>query len=231
MCMLVYNITSVVSDSTESVWVSVCVQLLSRVWLFATPWTVDHQAPLSMGFPRQEYWSGLPFPSPGDLPDPGFKPTSPALAGGFFTTEPPRSQVLITQSPGVTQGYGLPHTPTYCCAFYKIGQMYSNIYSSLWYLTEYFQCPKNPAFHLLIPSPTPAPGNINSSVSIVLPFTECHTIEHTVCTISNCLLYLSHTHLCFFHVFSSLDSSFICVCVYLCVCAQSCPTLCDPHGF
>ena len=51
---------------------------------FATPWTVMHQAPLSMGFPRQEYWSGLPFPSPGDLPDPGIKPTSPALAGGFF---------------------------------------------------------------------------------------------------------------------------------------------------
>ena len=42
-----------------------------------------------MGFPRQEYWSGLPFPSPGDLPDPGVEPTAPALAGGFFTTEPP----------------------------------------------------------------------------------------------------------------------------------------------
>ena len=50
-----------------------------------------HQAPLSMGFPRQEYWSGLPFPTPGDLPDPGIEsasPASPALAGGFFTTEP-----------------------------------------------------------------------------------------------------------------------------------------------
>ena len=56
---------------------------------FATPWTVTHQAPLSMGFPDQEYWSGLPFPSPGDLPDPGMEPTSPALTGGFFTTEPP----------------------------------------------------------------------------------------------------------------------------------------------
>ena len=48
-----------------------CVYVLSRVWLFATPWTVAHQAPLSMGFSRQEYWSGLPFPSPGDLPNPG----------------------------------------------------------------------------------------------------------------------------------------------------------------
>ena len=54
-----------------------------------TPWTVACQSPLSMGFPRQEYWSGLLFPSPGDLPDPGIKPMAPAspvLAGGFFTT-------------------------------------------------------------------------------------------------------------------------------------------------
>ena len=55
---------------------------------FATPWTVACQAALSMGFPRQEYRSGLPFPSLGDLPDPGIEPVSPALAGGFFTTEP-----------------------------------------------------------------------------------------------------------------------------------------------
>ena len=48
-----------------------------------------HQDPLSMGFPRQEYWSGLPFPSPGDLPNPGIEPESPALSGGFFTPEPP----------------------------------------------------------------------------------------------------------------------------------------------
>ena len=54
-----------------------------------TPWTVVCQAPLSTGLPRQEYWSGLPFPSPGDLPDPGIKPVSPELAGGCFTTEPP----------------------------------------------------------------------------------------------------------------------------------------------
>ena len=53
------------------------MKLLSRVWLFATPWTVAHQAPPSMKFSRQEYWSGLPFPSPGDLPDPGIEPRSP----------------------------------------------------------------------------------------------------------------------------------------------------------
>ena len=69
--------------------VFVHAQLLSCVWLSATPWTVAHQAPLSMGFSRQEYWSGFPFPFPGDLPDPGIKPTSSALSGGFFTTVPP----------------------------------------------------------------------------------------------------------------------------------------------
>ena len=53
-----------------------------------TPWSVAPEAPLSMGFPRQEYWSGLSFPSPGDLPNPETEPTSPVLAGGFFTTEP-----------------------------------------------------------------------------------------------------------------------------------------------
>ena len=55
----------------------------------ATAWPVVRKAPLSMGFPRQEYWGGSPFPPPGDLPDPGIKPVSPTLAGGFFTTEPP----------------------------------------------------------------------------------------------------------------------------------------------
>ena len=61
----------------------------SHVWIFATPWTVARQAPLSMGFSRQVYWNGLPCPPPRDLPDPGIKPASlmsPAMAGGFFTT-------------------------------------------------------------------------------------------------------------------------------------------------
>ena len=61
----------------------------SCVQLFATLRTVARQASLSMGFSRQEYWSGLPFPSPGDLPNQGIESRSPALAGGFFTTEPP----------------------------------------------------------------------------------------------------------------------------------------------
>ena len=62
--------------------------MLSHVPLFAIPWTVDCQVPLSIEFSRQEYWSVLPFPTPGDLPDPGIEPTSPELAGGFFTTAP-----------------------------------------------------------------------------------------------------------------------------------------------
>ena len=68
------------------------LSLFSYVQLFATLWTVAHQAPLSIGFPRQEYWSGLPFHPPRDLPDPGIETmsfVSPALAGGFFTMEAP----------------------------------------------------------------------------------------------------------------------------------------------
>ena len=61
----------------------VCAQWLCHVQLLATPWTVAPEAPLSMGFSRQEYWGGLPRPPPGDLLDPGIKPTSLASAGGF----------------------------------------------------------------------------------------------------------------------------------------------------
>ena len=64
------------------------VKQLAHSHSFTIPWTVACQAPLFMGFARQEYWTGVPFLSPGDLPDPGIKPGSPALAGSFFTTEP-----------------------------------------------------------------------------------------------------------------------------------------------
>ena len=70
---------------------------LSPVWFFATPWTVARQAPLSMGFSRQEYWNGLLFPPAGDFPNPGLNPTSPALAGRFSTAElPGKPQELET---------------------------------------------------------------------------------------------------------------------------------------
>ena len=65
------------------------VKSLSRVRLFATTWTVAHQAPPSMGFSGQEYWSGLSFPSAGNLPDPGIEPRSPALQADALTSEPP----------------------------------------------------------------------------------------------------------------------------------------------
>ena len=69
------------------------VKSLSPVRLFATPWTVAYQAPWSMGFSRQECWSGLPFLSPGDLPDPGIKPESPALQADALPSEPPDGKV------------------------------------------------------------------------------------------------------------------------------------------
>ena len=69
-------------------------QSLSRVRLLAAPWTVAHQAPLSLGFSRQKYWSGLPFPSPGDLPDPGIEPGSPALQAGSLPSEPPKKPMF-----------------------------------------------------------------------------------------------------------------------------------------
>ena len=65
------------------------VKSLSHVRLSVTVWTVAHQAPQSMGFSRQEYWSGLPFLSPGDLPDPGIKPRPPSLQADALTSEPP----------------------------------------------------------------------------------------------------------------------------------------------
>ena len=71
---------------------------LSRARLFVTPWTVVYKVPLSMEFSRQEYWSGLPYPSPGDLPDPGIEPGSPALGGGFFINETPGKPCLTSKA-------------------------------------------------------------------------------------------------------------------------------------
>ena len=81
------------------------VQSVSHVQLFANPWTVAYQAPLSMGFSREEYWSGLPFPSPGDLPNPGIKPGSPTLWADAFPSEPPGK----TPKPYVNLNYLLGH--------------------------------------------------------------------------------------------------------------------------
>ena len=81
--------------------------MLSRVRLFVTPWTVAYQASQSMEFSREEYWSGLPFPSPGDLPDPEIKPGSPTLQADALTSAPPGKPILsiglIQISPIVTK--------------------------------------------------------------------------------------------------------------------------------
>ena len=81
--------------------VKVKVKSLSHVWLFVTPWTITYQAPLSMGFSRQKYWSGLPFPSPGHLPNAGIEPRSPAFQADALTSEPsgkPWSNAQILQA-------------------------------------------------------------------------------------------------------------------------------------
>ena len=78
------------------------MKLLSRVQLFVTPWIVAHQAPLSMGFSRPEYWSGLPFPSPGDLPNPGIEPRSPASAH-THTGDPLLSGPIFSAFPSWTR--------------------------------------------------------------------------------------------------------------------------------
>ena len=84
---------------------------LSRVRFSATPGAAARQAPLFMGFPRQDYRSGLPFPSPEGLPDPGIEPPSPALAGGFFTTAPPGKPALEIQRQKCTEKEGVKIKP------------------------------------------------------------------------------------------------------------------------
>ena len=101
---------------TPTFWVSKHkVKSLSCVRLFAIPWTVVYQASLSMGFSRQEYWSGLPFPSPGDLPDPGIKPRFSCIAGRCFTLWATR-EALKAQSK--TFIHGLYHLPPYIILMY-----------------------------------------------------------------------------------------------------------------
>ena len=108
----------------ELIYVYVYVGVLSRfshTRLFATPWTVACQAPLSTGFPRQEYWSGLPFPSPGDLPNPRTEPASPmspALSGLFFTISATWKACMYKFIYNINVG-----------TFYIIYNMYSNIYN------------------------------------------------------------------------------------------------------
>ena len=89
------------------------VSSLSRVRLFATPWTVAYEAPPSMGFSRQEYWSGLPFPSPGDLPDPGIEPRSPAVQADALPSKPPGKRTAIQKTISKDLLYSTENSPHY----------------------------------------------------------------------------------------------------------------------
>ena len=89
LCPNLHLFTKLQALQAPSFWIFVwCVLSHSVMYDSVTPWTVAHQAPLSMGFSGQEYWSGLLFPSPGDLPDPGIKPMSPSLQGDYLPSEP-----------------------------------------------------------------------------------------------------------------------------------------------
>ena len=122
---------NIISSSGEVGRLLVVVLLLSRVQPFATPWTVAHQALLSMGFSRQEYRSGLPFPSPGDLPDPGIKPASSPLAGGFFTTQPPGKPKELVGLPKYTKGgLCLPETGERSKIIHNYSGNFSNLLHS-----------------------------------------------------------------------------------------------------
>ena len=104
-----------------------CMCVLSHVWLFATPWTVACQAPLSMESSRQEYWSRLPCPTPGNLLNPGIEPkypVSPALTGGFFTTSAiDHGEISICQSLSSADGFYLGHQ----CDWFFVGSLWVSL--------------------------------------------------------------------------------------------------------
>ena len=115
----------------------VYAQLLSCVQLFAIPWTVAHQAPLSIEFPVQEYWSGLPFPSPGGLPDPGIKPRFPALQADSLSSEPPAICLHIFRVLGISfplRSPGSTGESSLCCT---VGSRQLSILYIAMYINEY----------------------------------------------------------------------------------------------
>ena len=114
-------------------WIVVIVQLLSHILLCDLMDCVACQALLSMGFSRQEYWSGLPFPSPGDFPDPGVQPSSPTSTGGFFTSDPPGKPLFWLLKGLVGGGVGLC---VWCCLKFYITS------NALWDFPAAFQMEK-----------------------------------------------------------------------------------------
>ena len=127
----------------------------SCVQVFATLWTVAHQAPLSTGFSRQEYWSGLLCPPLGDLPDPGIEPaslTSPALAGGFFTTSAtwaaPDSEAIAVIQENTVKTRWLKMKPKTCYSVAKLRQLFAQ---------------RHGRQHTRLPCPSPSPGVCSNS--------------------------------------------------------------------
>ena len=121
MCEHIYTHTR----GCSCVCLYICVQLLSRVQLFATPWPVAHQALLSIDFSRREYYSGLPFASSGDLPDPVIEPWSPTLLADSLLSEPPEKPMFI---------YRCTHLKAF-----EVHAKYTYMYSK--YVCEYYiQC-------------------------------------------------------------------------------------------
>ena len=101
-----------------STWI-VKMKSLNHVQLFTTLWTIAYQVPPSIGFSRQEYWSGLPFPSPGNLPNPGIEPRSPTLQADALTSEPPGKPLDIQYkllSISLTKSHLLPYTVAFTCS-------------------------------------------------------------------------------------------------------------------
>ena len=114
---------------TEVAYVYALCCVLSHVWLSVTPWTVAHQASLSVEFSRQEYWSGMPYPIPGDLPDPGINTASLALAGELFTAVPPgKSPYYYTWS--LSKGQEV-----ICICVYAI--KFQSLFPVIWTLKEF----------------------------------------------------------------------------------------------
>ena len=144
---------------------------------FGALWTVARQAPLSMGFPRQEYWSGLPFPSPGDLSDPGIKSMSPALAGRFFTTEPPGKPHSINWLSGNKLGK-ISHFPP------DIGKFWVYVDLAVLYFIKFCSCE--------LPAANPLNGAVRATHPSKLTIFALYNIHFSVnlCFTPHCILFL-----------------------------------------
>ena len=139
------------------------VKSLSHVWLSATRWTVACQTPLSMGFSRQEYWIGLPFPSPGNLPNPGMEPWSPALQADALSSEPPsyRTIALISHASKVMlkilqarlQQYINCELPDVQAGFRKVRGTRDQIANICWIIKKAREFQKNIFFFFTMPKP------------------------------------------------------------------------------